>query len=176
LVEDTINAASEWMADWQMQFIKLRYTEDHMSQILGAKGKVTLVKLRRDMVQDGMEVTIKASSTDKLKAQRNALQMAELKLIDPLTFYEDMDMSDPKGRLEKLLLFNTDPAGYFAKFVMDLENTGQMAGALAGQPLPQPQLPAPTGVEAPMAPTPADTSQVATEPPIGVTASPSNIM
>jgi hypothetical protein len=170
LVEDTINAACEWMADWQMQFIKLRYTEDHMRQILGAKGAVTLLKLRRDLISDGMEVTIKASSTDKLKAQKNAMQMAELKLIDPLSFYEDMGISDPQGRVEKVMLFNTDPAGYMAKYVMGLETTEQMAGALQSQPLPQGGQPE----VAPQNPTPVDTSVVASEPPIGVTASPEN--
>lgn len=169
LVEDTINAACEWMAEWQMQFIKLRYTEDHMRQIMGAKGAVTLVKLRRDTLDDGMEVTIKASSTDKLKAQRNAMEMAKIQFIDPLTFYEDMDMSDPKGRVERLMLFTTDPAGYIAKYVMELENAQQMAGALAAQPLPNGQ-PVEGGI--PQSATPTDTTAVASEPPVGVPASP----
>ncbi len=178
LVEETINAACEWMAEWQMQFIKLRYTEDHMRQIAGSKGATTLLKLRRDTAKDGMEVTTKASTTDKLKAQKNALDMANAKLIDPLTFYEDMDMSDPEGRTEKLMLFTTDPVTYMTKFVLKLENTPALIGALNGTAPPpqlgpaQPPLNVPQG--APQGPTPTNTANVPVQPPIGVPASPSS--
>lgn len=169
LVEDTINSACEWMSEWQMQFVKLRYTEDHLKQILGKSGSVTYLKLRRDMISDGMEVTVKSSSTDKLKAQKNAMEMAKSKLIDPMTFYEDMDMTDPKGRTEKLLLFNTAPELYLTKFVMGLETTPQLAGALNQAPPPTPEA---AGV--PQNPSPVDTANVASEPPVGVEASPNN--
>ena len=191
LVEETINAACEWMAQWQMQFIKLRYTAEHLRQILGDKGTVTFIKLRRDMVSDGMEVTIKASSTDKLKAQKNAMEMAKLgaPFIDPLTFFEDMDMSDPKGRAEKGFMFAQDPSGYFAKYILDLNDTNSQVNALLGtgavQNLEegQPTVPlnaAPTvasqpPVQQPQNPTPFDTSVVPSQPSIGVSASPSSI-
>jgi hypothetical protein len=174
LVEETINAACEWMAEWQMQFIKLRYTEDHMMQLAGSKGATTLLRLRRDSASDGMEVTTKASTTDKLKAQKNALDMANAKLIDPLTFYEDMEMSDPEGRAEKLMLFSTDPATYMTKYIMKLENTPALIGALNGtQPAPQLGGAQPAPV-APQNPTVTDTAAVPAQPPIGNPASPNN--
>jgi hypothetical protein len=171
LVEDTVNAAYEWMAEWQMQFIKLRYTEEHMKQIAGSKGATTLLRLKRDLVADGMEVTTKASTTDKLKAQKNALDMANAKLIDPLTFYEDMDMSDPKGRAEKLMLFSTDPATYMTKYIMGLDGTPQLISALNGQP-PVPQL---GPQQPPQNPSVTNTANVPAQPPVGPpTASPAN--
>jgi hypothetical protein len=172
LVEETINAAFEWMAEWQMHFIKLRYTEDHMMQVSGAKGATTLLRLRRDTANDGMEVTTKTSTTDKLKAQKNALDMANAKLIDPLTFYEDMDMSDPEGRTEKLMLYTTDPTTYVTKYVLKLENTPALTGALNGT-APAPQL-GPAQPPAPQNPTVTNTSQVPAQPPVGVQASPNN--
>lgn len=185
LVEDTINAACEWMAEWQMQFIKLRYTEDHMREILGAKGQVTYVRIRRDDISDGMEVMIKSSSTDKLKAQRNAMDTAQLgaPYTNPLDFFTDMGMSDPEGRTEKGIMFATDPQGYFMKYVMHMDvpqqTTALAAGVPAGQPA-QPEQPAPAqpGIvpQAPQAPTPGNTSAVAATPPIGVQASPANGM
>jgi len=175
LVEETINSACEWMAEWQMQMIKLRYTEEHMRQIAGSKGATTLLRLRRDIASDGMEVTTKSSTTDKLKAQKQALDMANAKLIDPLTFYEDMDMSDPEGRAEKLMLFTIDPATYMTKYIMGLENTPALIGALNGSQ-PAPQLgSAPLNVP-PQNPTPVNTQQVPAQPPIGVPASPNQGM
>ena len=177
LVEDTINAACEWFAQWQMHYIKLRYSEDHMTEILGAKGEATYIKLRRDMISDGMEVVIKASSTDKLRAQRNAMDMAKLgpPFTDPIRFFEDMDMADPKGRAEAGMIFMTDPNTYMAKYIMGLQDTNAMAGALtAGLPpmdggqAPMPgQQPTPMGGQQmnPANATPTDTTQVATQPP-----------
>ena len=151
-----------------------------MLQVAGSKGATTLLRLRRDTPSDGMEVTTKASTTDKLKAQKNALDMANAKLIDPLTFYEDMEMSDPEGRAEKLMLFTLMPEAYMTKYIMKLDNTQQMAGALTGQqPMPQlgptqPGQPSPQGPQGPQGPTPTNTQAVPAQPPMGVQASPTN--
>lgn len=169
LVEDTINAASEWMAEWQMQFIKLRYTEDHLQEILGARGKITYLKLRRDMVSDGMTVLIKASSTDKLKAQRNAQDAAKLgpPYSNPLDYFRDMDQDDPEGRTERGIMFAADPPGYFAKYVLQLNGAEQQAAALSGQ-LPgatPPGVPPGQPGQAPQQPSPQQAANPATEPP-----------
>lgn len=168
LVMDTINTCSEWMAQWQMQFIKLRYTEEHLRQIMGAKGSMVYIRLRRDMIEDGMEVMIKSSSTDKLKAQRNAMEMAKMKMIDPMTFYEDMGMSDPEGRTQKMMLFTLDPQGYMAKYVMGLNNAQEMGNALNGTQEAE-VVPQPEPIQNPSA---TDTANIPTEPPVGVSASP----
>lgn len=177
LVEDTVNNACEWMAQWSLHMIKLRYTDEHFRKLLGAKGSVTFIKLKNDMIEDGMEVLIKASGTDKLKTQKQAMEMAKMQLIDPLTLFEDLGMSDPVGRTEKLMNFTTNPALYMAQYVKKLgSNTTELADTLLSQnmqpdtnpagvaptqePVPQVQSAQPT----PQVPTPQDTTQVPTEP------------
>lgn len=174
LVESTINAACEWMARWQLQFIKLRYTEEHMVEVIGSRGKATYIKLKRDVVSDGMEVRIKASSTDKLKAQRNALDMAKLgpPFTNPLDLFKDVDMSDPEGRTERGMLFAMDPQGYFTKYILNLEGTQEQAAAITAGLPPAPVEGAPPvdpmsqpPPMAPQNPTPTDTSQIPTQQP-----------
>jgi hypothetical protein len=120
-------------------------------------------------------VKIKASGTDKQKRRNLAIEMAKLKLIDPLSFYEDMDLNDPEGRTEKMMMMQMDPAGYMMKFVMNM-TPEQGAQALMNAPMPgQPQPPAPGGpapyINPPKTnaqqPIPGNTAQVATEPPVG---------
>lgn len=180
LVDDTINAASEWMSGWILQMIKLRYTEEHWRKMLGSKGSVTFLKLKRDMVEDGQEVMIKSSGTDKLKAQRNAMDAAKLgaPFVNPLDFFQDMEYSDPEGRTERGMLFATDPQAYLVKYGMGLQTPEQQVQALgalsmAGAPgaAPQPGQPAasppPAGnpsQPAPMSPSPQDTSAIPTLP------------
>lgn len=180
VVEETINSACEWASGWQMQFVKLRYTEEHMRQILGASGTSTSIKLRRDVLSDGMEVMTKASSTDKLKAQRNAIETAKLgpPYTNPVDFFKDMDMNDPEGRTERGMMMVSDPAGFYAKYVLKLEGTQQLTQALgvapiAGQPPVAPGQPT-LAPQAPAGPTPVNTSATPAQPPLGVQASPSN--
>jgi len=173
LVEDTINAASEWLAAWALQFIKLRYTENHMRKLLGGKGSVTFLKLHRDMIEDGMEVMIKSSSTDKLRAQKNALDFAKLgpPFIDPISFFKDMGVDDPEGRAEMGLTFSTNPAEYQAKYVLGMNDTGAMVEGLLGPGAATSLQGSPAGVPTEgnvppvQQPTPTDTAQVPITPP-----------
>ena len=138
LVEDTINPAAQWMADWAMQFIKLRYTKDHFRWIMGVAGDVVFQKLNRNMVMDGMMIKIKASGTDKLRAQNNAIDMAKMQMTDPFSFYTDMGLSDPEGRTERLILAKTDPTAYLQKVVKGVDTSQALAQALMNQQLPSP--------------------------------------
>ena len=174
LVEDTINACSEWIAMWAMQFIKLRYTEQHMRKLLGAEGTVTFIKLKNDMIEDGMEVMIKASGTDKLKAQNNAMEMAKIGFIDPNTFFQDMGLSDPEGRTKKVIAYmNGAVDGYssYQLLLQGVEGTGQMVDQLLGpgasSTLQGPNPSQAPGQLLPQSPTPTDTGEVPIAPPTG---------
>jgi hypothetical protein len=167
LTEETINRAAREMAEWILQFIKLRYTEQHYRRVLGADGTQTYIALSRDMVNDGMEVTISASGVDKLKAKQQAMDMAKLQMIDPLTFFKDLGVADPKGRAEKLLMFTQDPAGYMAKYVMGMNNARDLANGLAntqGGADVQPSINEAVGPTTDN-PQPENTQQVNIEPP-----------
>lgn len=187
LVEDTINAASEWMSQWALQFIKLRYTEEHWRKLLGAKGQFTFLKLKRDLVEDGQEVMIKSSGTDKLKAQRNAMDAAKLgaPFVNPLDFFQDMEYSDPEGRTDRGMQFAIDPQGYYVKYGMGLKTVEEQAGALgqlsavqqaqAGAPQQGAQPPAGGSTPQPMSPSPQDTTAMPTQQPAFPTGSPRGI-
>lgn len=132
LVDATINYLSEKMARAIMQMIKLRYTEEHFVRLIGQEGKTIFQRLHRDMIEDGMEVTITASGVDKLQAQNRAMDMAKLQLIDPLTFYEDIGAKNAPERTKRLMTFLTNPAQYQAEYVMGLATPEQQGAALNG--------------------------------------------
>lgn len=176
-VENTINAAAEWMASWALQFIKLRYTQDHFRKILGSKGEVVFQRLHQNMVEEGMEVMIKASGTDKIKAQNNAMEMAKAQLIDPLQFFRDMGLDDPEGRTVQLMMFMKAPDMYLQMFIKDNPNvTQELLTKLQQTPVAPPVAPPgmpPPGVTpsqgplmGPQNPTPANTAAMPVAPPI----------
>lgn len=132
LVEDTISDACEWMSQCALHFIKLRYTDDHFRKLSGARGQITFVRLNRDMIEDGMEVKIKSSGTDKLQVRKTAMELAQAKMIDPLTLFRDMGLEDPEGRTENLIMSQMDPASYLAKVKGLGANTPELINTLMG--------------------------------------------
>lgn len=138
LVADTITPAAQWMGDWAMQFIKLRYTKDHFRWIMGIAGDEVWLKLNRNMIMEGMIIKVKASGTDKMRAQNNAMEMAKMEMIDPYQFYVDMGLSDPEGRTEKLVLSKEDPIAYLQKVIKGISTADALAKALANAEMPAP--------------------------------------
>ena len=171
LAEQTVNSAFEWMAQWALQFVKLRYTKGHFEKILGADGVVTYFKLNKDVITDGMEVKIKASGTDKLKAQRNAMEMLKAGIVDPYNFYKDMGISNPEKRTEALITFQTNPADYLLRIVQK-NSPEQLAAKLQNAPITTGATPTPTGntpnseqpTGQPGQPMPTDTSNIQLSP------------
>jgi hypothetical protein len=175
IVADTITSASQWISEWSMQFVKLRYTQDHFRWLMGIAGDAVYFKLNRNMIMDGMVIKVKASGTDKLRAQNNAMDMAKMEMIDIHSFYTDMGLSDPDGRTRKLLVQKANPLAYL-KMVAEGHDTAQeeaeeilatsapLDPAAALNPTPSGGAGAPTATQNP---TPTNTAAVATEPPAG---------
>lgn len=189
LVEDTINPATEWMARWAMQMIKTRYTQEHFRRLLGKKGEVIFIALHQNMVDQGMLVMVKASGSDKIRAQNNAQNDAKLGLTDPLSYYEDMNYPDPEGRTARLITYKSALPLYLSAFVETGPTTTpeliaklqsitqqqqQAQGQPGGQPQPgnaaqppQPGQQQPPSQGAPQNPSPNNTGAVAAQPPAG---------
>lgn len=171
IANDTINDMAIQMAEATLHMMKLRYTEEHFKAVLGSAGVDTFERFTNDMIEDGMEVKITASGTDKLKAERQAKDEASLGLIDPLTYYKDTGRTDPEDRAEKLFLFQTNPELYYKKFVMgeDVPDIAEQIMMFNQQRLQQVQGTTPQGGQnmipgTRMQPSPTDTTQIATQP------------
>lgn len=170
MVEETINKAAQWIAGWSMHMIKTRYTQEHFRKILGDKGEWVFMQVHQDFVEDGQSVMIKASGTDKLRKQNNALNLAKMDKIDFLSLYQDMDLDDPEGRTAKIVSQHTDMPLYLSAFVeTSATSTPQLAQKLMAitqqqqnQPQGGGQAPNPNG---PGGPTTNNTQQVAANPP-----------
>lgn len=126
VVEETINQGAQKLADWIMQFMKLFYTEQHFTRTLGQKGAEVHDSVTQDYIEDGMVVEIKASGTDKLKAEQRAMDMAKMQMIDPKTFYEDLRVPDPVGRAKALVMFMVDPMLYLQEELEGRDTAGQV--------------------------------------------------
>ncbi|HEC65743.1 MAG TPA: hypothetical protein ENI23_10635 [bacterium] len=161
---DTIDEVSSQMAEAMVHMMKLRYTLEHFQVVLGDEGEETQDALQKDMIEDGLELDIESSTSDKLKAERQAKEESQLQLIDPLNYYKDTGRSDPEKRAEMIFVFNENPALYFKKFIRgdDVPDIAEQV-AFANQQKLQAvggQLPN----QNPLAPSAANTSNIPTTP------------
>lgn len=153
LVEETINDAAEWIAQWSMQFIKVFYTKDHYVEVIGKDGDSLFQAVNQDLIDDGMVAEVSASAVDKMMRKQLAMQNVKLGMSDPLTYFTDMGAPDPKERARKAFLYANAPQMYAAEFLsMPQPVAPQQPGMPPGQPPMQP----------PMAPAP----QPPVEPPV----------
>jgi hypothetical protein len=151
LVEETINEAAEWMAQWSMQFIRVFYTKQHFVDTVGKDGEALYVTLTQDMVEDGMSVEVSASGVDKMMRKRMAIQNMQMGVGDLLSYYEDTEQSNPKERARRAFIMKASPQIYYQEFLAP-EGQG-VAGPI--QPPPAPAAPPsdPSGMPpAPQAP------------------------
>ena len=81
----TVNEVTTKMGEVILHMMKLRYTPEHFQALIGIEGEETHDQLTGDIIEDGMIVSIRASGTDKLKAERQAKEEAQLGLTDPVS-------------------------------------------------------------------------------------------
>lgn len=153
LVEETINDAAEWIAQWTMQFIKVFYTKDHYKEVVGKDGDSLFAAVNQDMVNNGMVVEVSASAVDKMKRKQLAAQNAQLGYSDPLTYFIDTEQSDPQERARKAFMFKAAPNMYYQEFLVDKASPQQPMQPPVGAQPPQPDMTgAPPPAQPPMSP------------------------
>jgi hypothetical protein len=114
-------------AGWAMQMAKLFYDEPHFLRTTGKDGQVLSAELTRKNFIEGIDVDVKANSVDAITNRTDAQNMASRKAIDPLSMFEDMDKSNPRERVKRLIAFlngaNDGYASYLAEVGIQLDST-----------------------------------------------------
>ena len=157
MVLSLIEPATDEMANWMVHFMKVFGTEEHFTQVLGEAGKTEFVEFDRDSIDDGINITVKASTVDKTERRATATQLASAGSIDPLSLFEDLDAKNPIERAKRMIAFNSDPSGatYMQLILGDQQGAETLQNNLAQQKEGAPEGGAP--------PVPAPVEQV-TEP------------
>lgn len=161
LADDTINPVAIEISEALLHMMKLRGTPEYFQDVLGEEAEETQLALTADDIDDGMIVEITASATDKLKAERQAKEEAQLQVIDPYSYFVDTGRKDPEERVTRLILFQNAPELYLKKYgegqslqeiAQEAQTFGQQAvegaqqqfGQSQGQTTQERQLPSPT--------------------------------
>jgi hypothetical protein len=94
------------------QMARVHYTEKHWFTYNGGDGDFDHVVLTRHMIDEGMQVNVRAGTTlpfDKARQEATAMNLAKMELISPLDVYKDLHMDNPQQRYDNWVKFKTDP-------------------------------------------------------------------
>lgn len=124
LSDIVIDRVVEEMGGWAMQFMKLMYVDAHFKSKMGKDGELIQEFIQRDMIDDGVAVTVNGSTTDRNTARNQAVALGTSGSIDPLTMFEEMDAPNPKERTQRLLLFKMGEGENGDGFAKYMQTTG----------------------------------------------------
>jgi hypothetical protein len=116
---DEVGRAVEKMATkfyrYLLQMFKVYYTEDHYFKAVGEDGQFDFIILNSDLIEDGIDVSVQAGSTQPISKgsqQKWVSDLVSKNMIDPLTVYEVANggnMPSPKKMLERFMLYTASP-------------------------------------------------------------------
>lgn len=95
-----------------VQMMLVWYDAKHYFVYNGGDGEFDYLTIHRDLIEDGMAVTVKSGTTlpfDKSRQEAVALQLAKMGLIDPYNLYKDLHMDSPQKRYDSWFKWKTDP-------------------------------------------------------------------
>lgn len=122
LVTTIIERVMDERANWAVQMMRLYYRDPNKGlkpgddgydpefrpwvlKQPGKNGDYLQVAMNRDRIAPGIAVVVTSSPVDKQTRRSLAIQMSQEKATDPYTFFEDLDLPNPKERTERLLTF-----------------------------------------------------------------------
>lgn len=105
IVDMMVERIMSEMAGWSLQMMKMFYNEEHYIKSMGRDGQLLALNLSSEDIPEGLEVEVRADSSDEQRKKAEALELAKLKAIDPLTMFQMLDVPDPKESTRLLLTF-----------------------------------------------------------------------
>jgi hypothetical protein len=102
------NKAVKRLAGGLVQLMKMYYTTDHVTKVLGKEGAFEFIKLNQNDIEDGAVVEVKSGTPptlDPVARYNQAIQLWQLQALDAESLFERLDFAQPREMAEKLILW-----------------------------------------------------------------------
>lgn len=109
---DLVDNVHQQLYDWEMQMMRVRYTESHLTKPLGSTKASQVIELTQDDLQEGIEIQVipgQVLPEDRFYQAERAQQAAESQLLDPLSYFEATGWDDPMKQAKRLVMYTTNP-------------------------------------------------------------------
>jgi hypothetical protein len=98
--------------NFMVQMMAVHYTDKHFVTLNGGDGEFDRIVLHRHMIDQGMQVHIKAGSTlpfDKSREEAITLNLSKEGLLAPIDVYKGLHMPNPQKLYDNWAKYKTDP-------------------------------------------------------------------
>jgi hypothetical protein len=142
-VGESLEQLADNIFNWWLQLMYKFYDEPHYAAVLGLGKSVEYVQLVNSDINRQFVVSTSPGSMaphDEVSEQNIALQLANQKLIDPLSLMKFLPniYPDPQASAQLLMLYLTNPAGYAQQLGVQPQMQAQAGGGgnaqIQGQP------------------------------------------
>jgi hypothetical protein len=113
LVGRSIDRFMDHYYNFLTQMMVTWYNENHYFVYNGGDGEFDYITMKRNLIEDGIAVTVKSGTTlpfDKQRQEAIALQLAKMGMIDPYNLFKDLHMDNPQKRYDSWFKWKTDPS------------------------------------------------------------------
>lgn len=119
---DIIDGLHLEIYNWQLQFIKTRYTESHYTKLLGKETAIRVIEIMQDSIEDGIEVKVipgQIMPKDRVYRAEAAKEGVTAGFMIPLHYFEEAEFDNPMETAKQLEMYKISP---FAVLDMDDED------------------------------------------------------
>lgn len=135
-ITDYIEQFMDYLYNWFVQMMYVYYDEKHSASVLGDQGASEFIELSNEDLNKKLVVSVKEGSLipkDPLTKRNVAIDLWGAGAIDPLTLYQRLDEPNPRQSVERLIKWQSNPAG-----LLDEGDGEQPQEQMMGQPMEQP--------------------------------------
>lgn len=119
-IGDALERVARASFDYLVQLYYVFYDEPHFASIMGNGAAVSYVMLQMQDQARRFVIDVAPNSMkpkDEVSEQNLATQLMEGEMLDPLSFFERIDDSDPQGTATRLMEYKLNPAGYMQQYL-----------------------------------------------------------
>lgn len=112
LIVRAIDAFMYKYFNFLVQMMLVWYTDKHFFVYNGGDGDFDYITIHRDLIDKGMQVSVKSGTTlpfDKSRQEAVAIQLAKMEMIDPYNLYRDLHMDNAQKRYDAWFKWKTNP-------------------------------------------------------------------
>lgn len=117
--------------NWELQLMKVKYTEAHYTKILGRDRAMRVIETMKDDITDGIDVQVipgQIMPKDRVYRTERALEGVKEGFLIPLTYFEEAEFDNPMETAKQLEMYKVSP---FAVLDMDPEDIENLRKGIA---------------------------------------------
>ena len=130
---------------WQLQFIKVKYSDERLMKRLGKEKALETIGILRDDIEDGIELRVipgQVLPDDRFYRSERAFDAAKANLITPLSYFEAAGFDNPMDEAKRLEMYKINPFS-----ILDMTDEDIQSLQRAQQLLAPPAPPEPAGAD-----------------------------